>query len=114
MEYRVLAGILTGMLSGLLLAVWVLVQLRQKVSDPSRIDVILCWLDEKLDEFENPAKRMQVIIAAQSLLGWRRIFLPAFIVGLVLDIVAALLRKTGIPDLHKEETTSVQNPNMKE
>lgn len=68
---------------------------------------IIYKLDELADAMENSQKRATAIQEINSLLGWRKIFIPAFLIGLVIDTEVATIRKmqqaTHTPNLHKED-----------
>ena len=69
---------------------------------------ILYYVDEFCDHVEKPASRAQVIMALQSVLGFgiagKRIYLPAVIVGWILDAEVKILRWLQVPDLHQVAT----------
>ena len=105
MDYKIIAAIGLGVIAGAFLLIWCIVQVRDRISNPTVKDALtqlLYMLDEQCDNMEIPAKRAQAIIAIQQLLGWRRLFLPTVVVGFVLDLIVKIMRKTGIPDLHQE------------
>lgn len=65
---------------------------------------VIYELDKFADNMENSQKRSMAIQEINSLLGWRRILVPAALVGWVIDIEVAAIRKmqkaTNTPDLH--------------
>ena len=67
---------------------------------------LLYLIDEAADNLEIAQKRAQVIMAIQQALAWKRVFLPGFMVGLLLDLLVKIVRKTGVPDLHQAEANS--------
>lgn len=105
MDYKLIAAVGSGVIAGAFLLIWAIVQVRDRISNPTVKDALtqlLFLLDEQCDNMEIPAKRAQAIIAIQSLLGWRRLFLPTIVVGVVLDMIVKIIRRTGLPDLHQE------------
>ena len=105
MDYKLIAAGGLGVIAGAFLLIWCIVQVRDRISNPTVKDALtqlLYMLDEQCDNMEIPAKRAQAIIAIQQLLGWRRLFLPTIVVGFVLDLIVKIVRKTGVPDLHTE------------
>ena len=105
MDYKLIAAIGLGAISGACLMIWVIVQVRDRIDSPAVRDALtqlLYHIDEQCDNMEIPAKRAQAIIAIQQLLGWRRLFLPTVVVGFVLDMIVKIIRRTGLPDLHRE------------
>ena len=112
MDYKLIAAVGLGVIAGAFLLIWAIVQVRDQINSPAVKDALtqlLYLLDEQCDNMEIPAKRAQAIIAIQQLLGWRRLFLPTVVVGFVLDLIVKIMRKTGIPDLHKTEVTGDEN-----
>lgn len=106
MDYKLIAAVSLGVIAGAFLLIWAIVQVRDRISNPTVKDALtqlLFLLDEQCDNMEIPAKRAQAIVAIQQLLGWRRLFLPTVVVGFVLDLIVKIIRKTGVPDLHQEE-----------
>ena len=106
MDYKLITAIGSGIIAGACLMIWILVQVRDRISNPAvkeHLTQLLFLLDEQCDNMEIPAKRAQAILAIQQLLGWRRLFLPTVVVGFVLDLIVKIMRKTGIPDLHQED-----------
>ena len=71
------------------------------------IQSIITKLDKIADEMTNPDKRREAIRQVSDILGWRRILVPATLIGWVIDAEVAAIRKmqaaTDTPDLHKEE-----------
>ena len=111
MDYKLIAAVGLGIIAGACLMIWVIVQVRDRIGNPTvkaALTALLYHLDEQCDNMEIPAKRAQAIIAIQQLLGWRRLFLPTVVVGFVLDMIVKIVRKIGVPDLHK---TEVQDAN---
>ena len=109
MDYKLIAAVGLGVIAGAFLLIWCIVQVRDRIGNPAVKDALtqlLYMLDEQCDNMEIPAKRAQAIIAIQQLLGWRRLFLPSIVVGFVLDLIVKIVRKTGVPDLHKTEVNS--------
>jgi hypothetical protein len=105
-DYKLIAAIGSGIIAGACLMIWVIVQVRDRISNPTvnaALTQLLYLLDEQCDNMEVPAKRAQVIMAVQQLMGWRRLFLPTVVVGFVLDMIVKIVRKIGVPDLHKTE-----------
>ena len=106
MDYKIIAAIGLGIIAGACLMIWIIVQVRDRIDSPSVKDALtqlLYLIDEQCDNMEVPAKRAQVIMGVQQLLGWRRLFLPTIVVGFVLDLIVRIIRKAGVPDLHQED-----------
>ena len=106
MDYKLIAAVGLGIIAGAFLLILLIVQVRDRISNPSvkeHLTQLLYLLDEQCDNMEIPSKRAQAIVAIQQLLGWRRLFLPTVIVGFVLDMIVKIVRKTGVPDLHQED-----------
>lgn len=61
------------------------------------------WIDEFCDHMDNREKRDEAINIIGQFLGWRRAFVPAFLIGWAVDLSVAIMRKMGVPDLHQEE-----------
>ena len=109
MDYKLIAAVGLGIIAGAFLLILLIVQVRDRISNPSvkeHLTQLLFLLDEQCDNMEIPAKRAQVIMGVQQLLGWRRLFLPAIVVGFVLDFIVKIIRKTGVPDLHRVDAKS--------
>ena len=105
MDYKLVAAIGLGIIAGASLLIWIIVQVQARIENPTvkeTLTQLLYLLDEQCDHMGIPAKRAQVIMGIQQLLGWRRLFLPAFVVGFALDLIVKIIRKTGVPDLHQE------------
>ena len=106
MDYKIVAAIGLGVIAGAALLIWIIVQVQARIENQTvkeNLTQLLYLLDEQCDHMEIPTKRAQVIMGVQQLLGWRRLFLPAIVVGFALDIIVKIIRKTGIPDLHQED-----------
>ena len=109
MDYKIIASIGLGAIAGAALLIWIIVQVQARIENPTvkeTLTQLLYLLDEQCDNMEIPAKRAQVIMGVQQLLGWRRLFLPAIVVGFVLDFIVKIIRKTGVPDLHRVDAKS--------
>lgn len=69
---------------------------------------IIFQLDKFADEMENDEKRRSAIQQINDVLGWRRILVPAALIGWVIDAEVAAIRKmqhaTDCPNLHEEES----------
>lgn len=103
MDYKIIAAIGLGAIAGACLLIWCIIQVRDRIDSPTVKDALtqlLYLIDEQCDNLEIPAKRAQTIMAIQQLLGWRRLFLPAIVVGFVLDMIVKIVRRIGVPDLH--------------
>lgn len=68
---------------------------------------IIFNLDRFADNMENADKRRIAIQQVGDVLGWRKILIPAALIGWIIDAEVAAIRKmqaaTNTPDLHKEE-----------
>lgn len=73
---------------------------------------IIYKLDELADAMENSQKRATAIQEINTLLGWRQILIPTFLIGLVIDTEVATIRKmqqaTNTPNLHEEDNDQVK------
>ena len=104
MNYYLIGGISGGIFAGVLLAIWCVKTVYAKISEgkiKEHLHQLLFIVDEQCDNMEIPVKRSQAIVAIQSVLGWRRIFLPSVVIGFILDIFVKIIRGLGVPDLHK-------------
>lgn len=112
MDYKIIAAIGLGVIAGAALLIWIIVQVQARIENPTvkeTLTQLLFLLDEQCDNMEIPAKRAQVIMGVQQLLGWRRLFLPAIVVGFVLDLIVRIIRKTGVPDLHRADVKTEES-----
>lgn len=119
MELKIITVIAASAIAGALFLVWTIVQVWQRTGDPSvkeNLAQLLYFLDEQCDNIEIPNKRTQAVMAIQALLGWKRVWIPMVLIGLSLDLLVKLIRRTGIPDLHKTNRGSdmVPDPEDKE
>ena len=113
MDYKIIAAIGLGVIAGAALLIWIIVQVQARIENPTvkeTLTQLLYLLDEQCDNMEIPAKRAQVIMGVQQLLGWRRLFLPAIVIGFVLDLIVKIIRKTGVPDLHQDVKNEEARP----
>lgn len=66
---------------------------------------IIYELDRFADNMSNGKKRRMVIQEINEVLGWRRILVPAALIGWIIDAEVAAIRKmqsaTNTPDLHQ-------------
>jgi hypothetical protein len=102
---RLILGLATGLLGGIVFAIWAVTQLYAHIDNPKvkkHLEWLLYCVDEECDDLEIPAKRALAIMAVQQLLGWKRLFLPTVVVGFVIDLIVKIVRKIGVPDLHQE------------
>jgi len=67
---------------------------------------IIYELDRAADNMENADKKKAALQKLNDFLGWRRILVPSFLIGWLIDAEVAAIRKmqaaTDTPDLHKE------------
>lgn len=72
-----------------------------------QIMLIIYELDRFADSMSNEQKRSRAISDIGGILGWRRILIPSVLIGLIIDMQVAAIRKmqkaTKTPDLHREE-----------
>ncbi|MDF2569753.1 MAG: hypothetical protein K0R55_1357 [Sporomusa sp.] len=72
---------------------------------------IIFQLDKFADKMENSEKRASAIQQINTILGWRGIFIPAALIGWVIDTEVAVIREiqkaTNAPDLHEDEDKRV-------
>jgi len=72
----------------------------------SSIQKIIFELDRAADNMENAEKRRSAIQQLSDVLGWRRIPLPAALIGWAIDAEVAAIRQmqqaTDCPNLHEE------------
>lgn len=104
MDIKLIIGFVASAIAGALLLVWVLVQVYSRVDNPAvknPLHSLLKLIDTCADNMEIAQKRSMVIIAFQQALVWKRIVLPSFIIGIFIDGCVWLVRKVGVPDLHK-------------
>lgn len=68
------------------------------------VQKIIYELDRHADQMENKEKRATAVQAVMDLLGWRRIIVPKVLVGWLIDLEVAVIRKaqtaTDTPNLH--------------
>lgn len=73
----------------------------------SKLHQVVYEIDRAVDNMENPAKRSMAIVQFQQVLGWKKVFLPAAVIGFIIDAEVAVIRKmqavVGVTDLHQEE-----------
>lgn len=71
------------------------------------IRTVIYELDKFADRMQNEQKRQKAIQQINDILGWRRILVPAALIGWVIDAEVTAIRKmqavTNAPDLHREE-----------
>lgn len=71
------------------------------------IETIIYELDKFADNMSNEQKKSKAITDIQSLLGWKKFFIPPIVIGLIIDLQVAAIRKmqvsTNTPNLHREE-----------
>ena len=106
MELKIIAVIAASAFAGAVALLWGVVQVYKRLDNPAVQDhlrPLLYLIDEAADNLEIAQKRAQVIMAIQQALAWKRVFLPGFMVGLFLDLLVKIVRKTGVPDLHTVE-----------
>lgn len=105
-----------GVLLGVNLLAMLLFVLFAKLPDGrfrETIRGVIFELDRFADSMSNPEKRRSAIQQINDMLGWRRILVPAALIGWVIDAEVVAIRKmqaaTNTPDLHVEgEDISVQ------
>lgn len=77
------------------------------------IQGVIFELDRFADSMSNPEKRRSAVQQINDVLGWRRILVPAALIGWVIDMEVSAIRKmqaaTNTSDLHVEE----ENENAK-
>lgn len=103
---KLIIGIGLGVIAGAVVLLWVIVQIYTRTDNPAvqeHLKPLLYLIDQAADNLEISQKRAQVIIAIQQALMWKRIILPMFVVGLVLDLLVKIIRKVGCPDLHQDK-----------
>ncbi len=105
-----LSLLVVGMLLAANLLAMVLFLLFAKLPDGRLRQVIrgiIYWLDEFADDMTNTEKRQSAIRQLNDVLGWRRVLVPAVLIGWVIDMEVSAIRKmqaaTNTPDLHQEE-----------
>lgn len=107
MNWQIICAFLGGALLAGTALLWLSITLYNNVTNErvrGWLYELLYSVDEWADDIEGKrAKREEVISGIQSLLGWRRIFLPRVVVGFAVDLATKLIRKLNCPDLHKEE-----------
>lgn len=68
---------------------------------------IITLIDEFCDSYTDPEKRKKAIENVNGLLGWRRIFIPEFLVGWAVDSEVYFLHKV-CPDVHKIQQVTAE------
>lgn len=73
---------------------------------------IIFELDRFADNMENNQKRAEAIRQVSEMLSWRRLLVPAVLIGWIIDIEVSAIRKmqgaTDCPNLHEESVTMEQ------
>ena len=68
---------------------------------------IIFEIDRAADNMENADKRRSAIQQVGDVLGWRRILIPAALLGWIIDLEVKAIRKmqqaTNCPNLHVED-----------
>lgn len=107
-EVQIMLGSAGVILAANLLAM-VLFVLFAKLPDSGlreRIRNVIFELDRFADNMENAQKRAEAIRQINEVLGWRRILVPAALIGWIIDAEVAAIRNmqraTDCPDLHEE------------
>lgn len=63
--------------------------------------------DRFADNMENPEKRRLAIYQVNEVLGWRKVFIPAALIGWIIDAEVSAIRRmqraTNTPNLHGED-----------
>ena len=76
---------------------------------------IIFQLDKFADEMENGEKRRSAIQQINDVLGWRRILVPAALIGWVIDAEVAAIRNmqqaSDCPNLHEEGDERIEKSN---
>ena len=71
------------------------------------VQKVIYELDRIADNMSNPDKRRAAIQQINDVLGWRRILVPAALIGWIIDAEVAVIRKmqaaTDTPNLHRED-----------
>lgn len=79
------------------------------------VQKIIFELDRFADHMENAEKRRSAIQQINDVLGWRRVLVPAVLIGWVIDAEVAAIRKmqqaTDCPNLHEEGHSSDEKSN---
>lgn len=107
-EYQIALGAAGVILAANLLAVVLHFMYKALSDSPLRkaIRNIIFQLDKFADEMENAEKRRSAIQQINDVLGWRRILVPAALIGWVIDAEVAAIRKmqkvSDTPNLHEE------------
>lgn len=87
-------------------ALWVCCILYNKKKLPiiqDHLYTLLYKVDEECDDLSKPLRKQQVVMILRDLLGWQRVFVPPGVVSFFLTCFIWVVRKLGVPDLHKEE-----------
>lgn len=76
-----------------------------------RIRSVIYYLDEWADGMDNASKRAGAISAVSQLLAWRKILIPTALIGILIDLEVAAIRRmqaacAAETDLHNEEGAS--------
>ena len=113
LDVKIIGLAVASAIAGALFMVWVLVQVWVRTDNPAvkaYLHHVLYFLDEQCDNIDTPAKKTQAVMAIQALLGWKRVWIPMVLIGFALDLLVKLIRKTGIPDLHKTDVAPAMAP----
>lgn len=89
--------------------IYILMRLFLKVDDgiiKQKLHDIIYKIDEFADKMENDEKQVIAIKRIEKLLGWRKIIIPSFLIGFIINVEVTTIRKlqtsTNTPNLHKE------------
>jgi len=68
---------------------------------------VIFELDRLADNMENSEKRRAAIQQISEILGWRKVLIPAVLVGWIIDAEVAAIRRmqqsANTPDFHEED-----------
>lgn len=106
MDYKLILFLSLGVIAGVFLLVWALARIYSYSGDglvKKQLGKLLYCMDMAADKLEILSSRAQVIMAIQQALAWKKIIIPGFVVGLLVDLFVWLVRKAGCPDLHQDK-----------
>jgi len=95
-----IALMLFGSILGVNLLLWVIFIMYAKFGSlRPHLQAIIGWVDNYCDDYEDPEKRKVAVANINELLGWRKIFIPTFLIGWAVDAEVYYLHKI-CPDVH--------------
>ena len=107
MDWKMLAVLTVFFIGGAAFGLWLTIKVYNSTTNTkvkSKLEALLTSIDEWADGIESVRQeREEAITALQSLMGWRKLFLPRVVVGFIVDSAVRIIRAVGCPDLHKQD-----------